>query len=97
MDVIQLIIIYLAVVNILGFTLMGIDKKRAIRQSWRIPERDLFLTALIGGSIGTTVGMYLFHHKTRHRAFAIGMPLILAFQAAVVIILYFSPVHFELL
>ena len=97
MDVIRLIAIYLIVVNIIGLALMGIDKEMARRQNWRISGKTLFLTAFIGGSVGALIGMYLFHHKTRHRSFAIGMPLILTLQIIIVLLLYFSPIHFEML
>ena len=70
--------------NILAFCLMGIDKHRARTRQWRIPERALFGAALLGGSVGAWAGMYLFHHKTRHWYFVVGMPLILAVQAAAV-------------
>lgn len=74
------VIFYLLVVNIAGFAIMGIDKKRAIRKAYRIPEATLFLTALIGGSAGSLLGMYTFRHKTKHWYFAVGMPIILAIQ-----------------
>ena len=64
--------------NILGFASMGIDKRRAVRRSWRIPERVLFAICLFGGSLGSTVGMYFFHHKTKHWYFKYGFPIILA-------------------
>ena len=73
-------IAYLMVANIVGFALMGIDKKRAKRGAWRIPEKTLFLVSALGGSIGTWAGMYFFHHKTRHWYFVVGMPLILIVQ-----------------
>ena len=73
-------IAYLMVANIVGFALMGIDKKRAKRGAWRIPEKTLFLVSALGGSIGTWVGMYFFHHKTKHWYFVVGMPLILIVQ-----------------
>ena len=81
MDKIWVIVgIYLVIVNIAGVCVMGVDKKRAIRHEWRIPEKMLFLVSLIGGSIGTWSGMYLFRHKTKHWYFVIGMPLILLIQ-----------------
>ncbi len=73
-------IIYFVIINLLGLIIMAVDKKRAIKKAWRIPEATLFLIALIGGSIGTTCGMYLFHHKTKHWYFVVGMPLILLAQ-----------------
>ena len=76
----NLILIYLILVNITGFAMMGIDKSRAKRGAWRIPEKMLFLVSALGGSIGTWVGMYFFHHKTKHWYFVVGMPLILLVQ-----------------
>ena len=75
------------IINTLAFCLMGIDKHRARTRQWRIPERVLFGAALLGGSAGAWAGMYLFHHKTRHWYFVVGMPLILTVQAAAVIYL----------
>ena len=96
MNVILWVGIYLGVVNIIGFSMMGIDKNRARRKAWRIPEAQFFLVALIGGSIGTTVGMYVFRHKTKHWYFAVGMPVILAVQIALVIALIWSPLEITL-
>ena len=76
----NLILIYLILVNITGFAMMGIDKKRAKRGAWRIPEKTLFFVSALGGSIGTWAGMYFFHHKTKHWYFVVGMPLILLAQ-----------------
>ena len=76
MDVITLLTSYLAVINFIGFALMGIDKYKAKKRAFRIPEATLFIVAVIGGSAGSLLGMYLFRHKTRHRSFVIGMPLI---------------------
>ena len=81
-------VMYLAVMNILGFMAMGIDKKRAINKEWRISEKTLFLLSLLGGSLGTWSGMYLFHHKTKHWYFVIGMPAILIAQ--IVIVVYYG-------
>lgn len=78
-------IYYLITVNALGLLLMLIDKEKAKKNRWRIPEKTLFLTAAIGGSIGSILGMYLFRHKTKHRSFTIGMPLILILQLAVAV------------
>ena len=71
------VICYLLIVNIIAFFLMGIDKKKAQTGAWRIPEKTLFLYAIFGGGVGAIAGMQLFRHKTRHRSFVIGMPLIL--------------------
>ena len=72
--------IYLSALNLLAFSLMGLDKRRARRGMWRISERALFLSALLGGSVGAILGMQCFRHKTKHRSFTDGMPVILAFQ-----------------
>ncbi len=75
---------YLAAVNILLCALMGTDKLLAKLQKRRIPERTLFAFALLGGALGGTVGMYSFHHKTLHKSFAIGFPLLTIIQIAAV-------------
>ncbi len=72
--------IYLVLVNLLGFFLMGEDKRRAKNHLWRISEKNLFLCSLLGGSLGSWAGMYVFRHKTKHWYFVVGMPLILAAQ-----------------
>lgn len=77
---------------------MGIDKKRARRKAWRIPESTLFLIALIGGSIGSIAGMYFFRHKTLHRTFVWGMPAILIVQVlAILYLLFGSSLSFTIL
>lgn len=76
---------YLIVINIVAFSLMGIDKSKAKRKVWRIPEKTLFLSASIGGSVGAIIGMYFFHHKTRHWYFKLGMPVILIIQILLII------------
>lgn len=76
----KIVLIYLLITNVAGLAIMGIDKRKAIKGAWRIPEKTLFLFSLIGGSVGTWAGMYLFHHKTKHWYFVIGMPLILILQ-----------------
>lgn len=72
--------IYLICINVAGAALMALDKWKAVRHAWRIPEKMLFAVALFGGSLGAWAGMYLFHHKTRHWYFVVGMPAILAVQ-----------------
>lgn len=76
----QFIIIYLIIINITGLFIMWLDKRRARRHMWRIPEKTLFFVSLIGGSAGTLCGMYMFRHKTRHWYFVIGFPVILIIQ-----------------
>ena len=72
--------IYGIAINCIGFAMMGIDKHRAIRGAWRISEASLFLAALLGGALGATLGMRVFHHKTRHWYFRYGMPAIFLLQ-----------------
>lgn len=79
--------IYFALINCIGFILMGMDKKRAIKRAWRIPEKTLFGCAILGGSLGTTLGMHVFHHKTKHWYFKYGMPFLFFVQAAGVTII----------
>lgn len=70
------IIIYLIVINILGIFIMWLDKRKAIKGRWRIPEKTLFIITAIGGGIGTTAGMFIFRHKTKKLNFLIGLPFI---------------------
>ena len=91
MNVVTLLITYVIIINLIGFFLMGIDKRKAIKHAFRIPEATLFLIAFIGGSIGSILGMYTFRHKTRHWYFVYGMPFILLLQIALLIFLYNSP------
>ena len=81
MDISMIVLIYLATVNLIAFYLMGKDKKRARTRGSRIPEKTLFLWAILGGSLGSVVGMQHFRHKTRHMSFKVGMPLIMILQA----------------
>lgn len=85
------LIIYFSLINLIGFLIMGIDKLKAKKRAFRVPEATLFLIAIIGGSIGSILGMYLFRHKTRHRAFIIGMPVILAIQIIIALVIVFGP------
>lgn len=82
---IQNIIIYLIIMNIIGFFIMYIDKRKAKKGNWRIPEKSLFMVSLLGGSIGTIVGMYVFRHKTQKPKFVIGFPAIIILQIVVII------------
>ena len=82
------LLIYLGIINLVGFFAMFLDKQKAKRGKWRIPEKTLFLLAIIGGSLGTTLGMHVFRHKTKHWYFKLGMPMILIVQ--IVLIIYFS-------
>lgn len=83
----QLIIAYLVLVNAAAFILMLADKQKARRSVWRIPEGTLLGVAAIGGSLGAVIGMHLFRHKTRHLKFRLGLPLMLAVQICLLILL----------
>ena len=82
-----IIILYLIAINLIGFCMMGEDKCKARRGKWRVKEASLFLAAVIGGSLGSWLGMYVFRHKTKHWYFVVGMPLILVLQ--VIVVLFF--------
>lgn len=81
-------LLYLAIINIAGYAVMGIDKKRAVRGAWRISEASLFFTAFLGGSLGCILGMNHFRHKTKHWYFKYGMPAILFLQIAAFLLFY---------
>lgn len=96
-NVTTLLLTYLVLINLTGFAVMGIDKYKAKKRVFRIPEATLFSIALIGGSIGSIIGMYTFHHKTRHHKFTIGMPLILILQLLLIILIRLAPVRIIML
>ena len=82
-------LIYLVIMNVLAFLLMGIDKRRAVRRGRRIPEKVLFAFAILGGSFGGICGMLVFRHKTKHLSFKIGFPVILIVELVLIgLILY---------
>lgn len=81
------IIIYLLAINLIGLLVMYIDKKKARYGRWRIAEKTLLIVALLGGSIGTIIGMYWFRHKTQKLKFTLGFPTILISE--IIIITYF--------
>ena len=81
------LIVYLVIINIVTFLLFGIDKRRAIKNKWRISEAMLLISSLIGGVIGGLFGMSVFHHKTKKIKFRILMPLILMLHIFLVIVI----------
>ena len=85
---IQNIVIYFVVINLLGFFIMWLDKRKAKKGAWRIPEKTLFIITALGGGIGTTAGMYAFRHKTQKIQFVIGFPLITILE--IITIVYFA-------
>ncbi len=82
------IVAYFVIINIIGFFIMWLDKRKAIKGSWRIPEKTLFIITALGGGIGTTIGMYVFRHKTQKIQFVIGFPFITILE--IVTIMYFA-------
>ena len=84
-DMTYLVIGYLICINLAGLVSMGMDKKKAIRRQWRISEATLFLIALLGGSLGSIIGMQFFRHKTRHWYFVWGMPAIFFIELALIL------------
>lgn len=79
-------LIFLACANLLSLVLMAVDKSKAMRHRWRIPEKVLFAAAILGGGLGAVAGMILLNHKTKHMSFRIGLPLILVVQIVLFII-----------
>ncbi len=82
-----ILLIYLLIINAAAFLLMLVDKRKAIKKAWRIPEATLLTFATIGGSLGALLGMSIFRHKTKHLKFSIGLPIILAVHILLLIIL----------
>lgn len=80
--VIKMALIYLMLMSITGFLLMGIDKRRAVKRAWRIPERTLILVAFLGGGMGAFLGMFSFRHKTKHEKFVLLLPVAALLSAA---------------
>lgn len=79
----SVIVVYLLIVNIVAIVVYGVDKLKAKKNKWRISENTLLLIALVGGSIGAYLAMKLWRHKTNHKKFKYGIPLIIVFQLVV--------------
>ena len=86
-NILILIIVYFLVMTIAGYASMGIDKAKAKKKAWRIPEATLFSIAILGGSIGSILGMFHFRHKTKHWYFVLGLPVIFFIQLAIAVYL----------
>ena len=84
----DILFLYLAIINAAAFVLMLADKRKAIKKAWRIPERTILGAAAIGGSLGALLGMQLFRHKTKHPAFAVGIPVMLAIHCVLLVLLW---------
>ena len=83
--ILKIICAWLLLWSLVAFIAMGADKRKAQKGKWRVPEATLFLFALLGGGLGATLGMHVFHHKTKHWYFRWGLPLILFVQLILVI------------
>ncbi|MFJ9291368.1 DUF1294 domain-containing protein [Bacillus halotolerans] len=86
----MIIAVYLVLINLCGFWVMGADKRRAQRHKWRISESRLWLIAIVFGALGVWLGMQTFRHKTKHASFQYGVPFLLVIEA-VLIGIYYSP------
>ena len=86
----KFILLYLLLINAVGFILMLVDKFKAKKNLWRIPEATLMTVAALGGSIGSLLGMYTVRHKTKHIKFTVGIPAILILQIALVLFIIFK-------
>jgi uncharacterized membrane protein YsdA (DUF1294 family) len=85
---IKYVILYIILINAFGFAIMALDKFKAQKGYWRIPEKTIFVVTLFGGGVGTILGMYVFRHKTKKLKFTIGLPTILISEIALVIYLW---------
>ncbi len=90
MDAFRAVLIYLELINLIAFALFGIDKRRAKRGKWRIPEGTLILCAVLGGGIGALAGMLVFRHKTRKPRFTVGVPVIMGMQLILALLLLWA-------
>lgn len=86
----QNILIYLIIINLIGFFVMWLDKRKAQHAKWRIKENTLLLVAALGGGIGTIAGMYTFRHKTQKAKFVFGFPAIIVIQILIAIMIIFK-------
>lgn len=82
----SILIVWLVAINVVAFVVYGVDKWKSKRSRWRIPEATLLLLAAIGGSVGAWLGMRVWHHKTQHNKFRYGIPVILAAQIAIAVL-----------
>lgn len=84
------VVLYIILINIIGFGMMALDKYKAQKSYWRIPEKSIFVVTLLGGGIGTITGMYVFRHKTKKLKFTVGLPTILISEICVIIYLLYK-------
>lgn len=93
---IHIVLIYLAAINVVTFFIYGIDKWKAKRAKWRVSEAALIWMAVFGGSIGAWLGMKTWHHKTQHKKFKYGLPLVLFLQIAAAVGVWYLVNHFAI-
>lgn len=87
------IIAYVTIINLITFILFGNDKRRSKKGGWRIPEKTLLGLCVIGGSVGGLLGMRVFHHKTKHLQFSLGIPIILILQVGIIVFLLIRRIY----
>lgn len=90
MDEFSALLLYILGVNLATFILMGVDKRKSKNQAWRIPERTFWGLSIIGGAIGSLLGMKVYRHKTKHRLFTMGMPIIIIIQLLLFLYIIYS-------
>ncbi len=90
LDIKTVLAAYFIIVNIVGFIMSAVDKSAAKRHKWRVPEKNLFAVSLLGGAVGTLMSMLISRHKTKHKRFMIGIPLIIFVQLSVYIYIIFT-------
>ena len=86
----KLLLAYLLMINLAAFAMYGIDKRKAIKDQWRIPEKTLLLVALLGGSVGAFAGIQTFHHKTKHWQFLLGVPACILLHALIAVFIWWK-------
>lgn len=89
LSMIKYIVAYLIGMNLIGFLIMMVDKRRAKKGAWRIPEKTLFTIAILFGSVGVSLGMKQFRHKTKHKSFVYGIPAIEIAQLILILAVYY--------
>ncbi len=87
MDFDLLLMLYFILINVVGFILMGVDKKRARNDKWRVQEKTLWTVAWFGGALGNWLGMSYFRHKTKHKLFTIGTPIIMVLHIVLYVVI----------
>lgn len=90
MENLDLLFGYILVINAISFIMVGYDKRRAIKDKWRVPEKRFFIFAFLGGALGVYIGMKHFRHKTLHKHFVYGIPVIIILNGVLLYLLIFK-------